>query len=189
MIIWLCGVSASGKSTALKNIFEDLGTPYLIRCKSEEHEYNIRCYRKGKILTVGRKIGHVTAGLDGVMFGIEKFKNFLKVEYSNWDHIILDGNKFIDREIMHQYLLDQNFEYKVYYFCPPLEELVKRSKIRNNGNDTRFLKNIKLREKHIEKYENIFQNEKYSKNMSRITNLNMEESNKITEEILCTIKE
>jgi hypothetical protein len=25
--------------------------------------------------------------------------------------------------------------------------------------------------------------------MSRITNLNMEESNKITEEILCTIKE
>ena len=51
------------------------------------------------------------------------------------------------------------------------------------------IKNIKLREKHIKKYENIFQNEKYSKNMFRRTNLNMEESNKITEEILCTIKE
>ena len=30
---------------------------------------------------------------------LEKFNNFLKTEYSNWKHIILDGNKFVDREL------------------------------------------------------------------------------------------
>ena len=76
-IIWICGVSASGKSTIVRNIFNDLGEPYLNRCKSKKFNYNIRCYRRGGVLTVGRKLGHVTSGLDGVMVGIEKFTNFL----------------------------------------------------------------------------------------------------------------
>ena len=189
MIIWLCGISATGKSTILKNIFDNIGTPYLHRCKSQEHEYNIRCYRRGRILTVGRKIGHVTSGLDGVMVGIEKFNNFLKTEYSNWKHIILDGNKFVDRELMHQYLLDGKFNYKLYYLDSPLELVVKRSEKRNNGNDQRFLRNIELRIKQIEKYEMILSNKNYNKNIIRKTNLNFKESNEIAQEILCTIKE
>ena len=189
MIIWLCGISATGKSTILKNVFDNIGTPCLHRCKSQEHEYNIRCYRRGRILTVGRKIGHVTSGLDGVMVGIEKFNNFLKTEYYNWKHIILDGNKFVDRELMHQYLLDGKFNYKLYYLDSPLELVVKRSEKRNNGNDQRFLRNIKLRMKQIEKYEIILSNKNYNKNIIRKTNLNLKESNEITQEILCTIKE
>ena len=186
-IIWLAGSSATGKSTVLKNVFNSLGTPKLHRCKSEKYAYNIRCYCIENTLTVGKEIGLTLAGLDGTMIGIEKFNNFLKTEYSNWSHIILDGNKFIDRELMHRHLIDGKFEYKVYYFCPPLEEILIRSEKRNNGNDIRFARNINLRKRQIEKYENIYQNEEYKKNIFKRENLNMEESNKITEEILCII--
>ena len=188
-IIWICGVSASGKSTIVRNIFNDLGEPYLNRCKSKKFNYNIRCYRRGGVLTVGRKLGHVTSGLDGVMVGIEKFTNFLRGEHNNWKHLLLDGNKFIDRELMHDYLLKERFDYKIYYICPPLKEIIKRSKKRNNGNDKRFLEKESLRQKNIDKYEKIYDNKNYKKNIIKKQNINLHESKKITEEILCTIKE
>ena len=90
---------------------------------------------------------------------------------------------------MHQYLLDGKFNYKLYYLDSPLELVVKRSEKRNNGNDQRFLRNIELRIKQIEKYEIILSNKNYNKNIIRKTNLNLKESNEITQEILCTIKE
>ena len=90
---------------------------------------------------------------------------------------------------MHQYLLDGKFNYKLYYLDSPLELVVKRSEKRNNGNDQRFLRNIELRIKQIEKYEMILSNKNYNKNIIRKTNLNFKESNEIAQEILCTIKE
>ena len=51
-IIWICGVSASGKSTIVRNIFNDLGEPYLNRCKSKKFNYNIFTFQVPSIHTI-----------------------------------------------------------------------------------------------------------------------------------------
>ena len=86
------------------------------------NEYNIRCYHTKGILTVGRKFGLTSSGLDGVTVGLQKFKKFIKKEYPLWRHMILEGNKFITNREMHDFLLEGDYDFKLY--CP--DEFLKR---------------------------------------------------------------
>ena len=92
---------------------------------------------------------------------------------------------------MHDFLLEENYDFKLYYICPPIDKILERANNRNNGVDKKFVIDAKIphQYKQHENYESIFSEEKYNKNVIRKQNLDLDESEQIVKEILCILKE
>ena len=175
MIIWITGPSASGKSTINYEVVSRLGVGY------KNKKDGIPFYSFYDIMVIGRYSGpgKTLNGTDGVMVGKDRLKKFIDTEYNNWRHILMDGTKFVREEI-----LDHLFKYdiKIFYLNSPINEIISRSEKRSTGWDKQ--NNLQKRNKEIEKYEKLFKMPKYIKNIEVRQNLNMEESQKISNEIL-----
>ena len=175
MIIWLIGPSASGKSTINYKVVERLGPGY----KNKKH--SIPFYSFDDIITIGRyhTSGRELNGTDGVMAGKDKVKKFFDIEYSKWRHMFIDGTKFVTED-MFDHLIKYNF--KVFYLSVPTKLILERSQKRNNGWDQKNTDKKRILEQ--SKYDIILNNPKYKKHIEIRENLNMEDSDNITKEIL-----
>ena len=175
MIIWITGPSASGKSTINYKVVEGLGVGY----KNKKH--SVPFYSFDDIIAIGRysKPGRTLNGTDGVMVGKNKLKKFIDMEYSNWRHMLMDGSKFVNEEILDHLL---NYNTKIFYLNTPMNKIISRSQKRNNGWDKQ--NTLQKREKEIKKYDTLFHMPKYKKNIEVRQNLNMEDSKQIVNEIL-----
>ena len=179
MIIWITGPSASGKSTINYKVIEGLGAGY----KNKKHF--VPFYSFDDIIAIGRYItpGKQLNGTDGIMVGKDKLKNFIDIEYSNWRHMLIDGNKFVNEEIF-DYLTQ--YDLKIFYINPPMHLILERSKKRNNGWDKKIT--IRKRQSEREKYNKLMHDAKYKKYIEIRENLNMKESDNIAKEILNIFK-
>jgi cytidylate kinase len=175
MIVWITGPSASGKSTINFKVVEELGVGY----KNKKHSVDF--YEFNDIIIIGRysNSGRTLNGTDGVMVGKDKLKKFIDIEYLNWRHILMDGSKFVNEEILDHLL---NYNTKIFYLNAPMDKIISRSQERNNGWDKQ--NTLQKREKEIKKYDTLFNMPKYIKNIEVRQNLNMEDSKKISNEIL-----
>ena len=169
-LIWISGVAAVGKSTVtklivskLKDHFGEIGAEGDHGYKSNSG-YKIPFQTYGNTMIIGRD-GQVLNGTDSVYLGINKFQKFIEYEYFKWraiftPNIIIEGQKFISKNTMHDFMIKNNMEYKMYYLTAPIEIVNERSKQRNNGydrnsrTDTIVQNELKQYEKVISKYKN-----------------------------------
>ena len=169
-LIWISGVAAVGKSTVtklivskLKDHFGEIGAEGDHGYKSNSG-YKIPFQTYGNTMIIGRD-GQVLNGTDSVYLGINKFQKFIEYEYFKWraiftPNIIIEGNKYISKNTMHDFMIKNNMEYKMYYLTAPIEIVNERSKQRNNGydrksrSDTIVQNELKQYEKVVSKYKN-----------------------------------
>ena len=115
----LLGLGASGKSTINYKVVESLGVGY----RNKKHSVDF--YSFNDIIAIGRysKLSETLNGTDGVMVGKDKLKKFIDVEYPNWRHILMDGSKFVNEEV-----LDHLLKYNVKFFIDvPMDKIINRS--------------------------------------------------------------
>tara|TARA_B100000287_G_scaffold306970_1_gene290120 strand:- start:450 stop:1028 length:579 start_codon:yes stop_codon:yes gene_type:complete len=154
MILWITGLSASGKSYITSGIVKNLGVGY------KNNKHNVPFYSYNDIIVLARNINEkVLRGTDGVMVGKNKLKKFIDLEYSKWRHIILDGQKFLNLEILSHLI---KYDLKIIYLKVPLHIINLRSKFRKNGWDEN--RTIKRTDNEIKKYnELLLDNSVYKK--------------------------
>tara|TARA_R110000782_G_C14688737_1_gene400901 strand:- start:164 stop:706 length:543 start_codon:yes stop_codon:yes gene_type:complete len=177
MIGWILGPTASGKSTICYKVIKNLGDGY--KCRVGK----IPCWIYNDIMVLGRydEAGYVLNGLDGVMVSKEEFVEFIDTQQSKYRHIIFEGYKtaFIKKEILDHLI---NYDLKIYYLKSPLDITTSRSKHRGNGFDKKLT--MKRRLNQYVKLNEIISDPYYKDYIVKKDNLNMEQSNRIVDEIV-----
>ena len=166
MIIWISGVGAVGKSTVTHMIKDKLKKHYSNMYEGDNPFFSSKNGYKipfstygGKVMVIGRSGKQVMYGSDGVTIGLSKFQDFLHYECFKWKpvfspHLIIEGHKFISKDAMHDYLIEKNIDYKMYYLTAPRDIIDKRSKERANGWDNR-IRTDKLITNQLESYSEL----------------------------------
>jgi len=117
----------------------------------------------GKTIVIGRNC-EILNGLDSVFVGQNRFQDFLRDVYKMWDFftptILVEGNKFVIGEKIHNFFIEEQMRYKMFYLEVPKEILDKRSKKRDNGYD-RKVRTDSLVNKEINAYNEIVTNLDY----------------------------
>jgi len=115
-IIMVCGIPCSGKSTLMRSIIEELGSP-----EDCEPMPLFRCQSHGDILIVGRYPENENfGGTDKISYGaIPKFRDFIRQEESKWKNILIEGDRFA-REKDISWLID-TYSAHIYILKVPLE--------------------------------------------------------------------
>ena len=175
MIIWITGISASGKSTMYYKVLSRLGVGY------KNMNDCIPFYTFNDIITIGRysQSGKTLNGTDGVMVSKDRFKRFIDTEYQNYRHILIEGNKFTTEEVLDHLL---KYDLKVFHLTASLEETLVRSRKRNTGFDNNKI-TLQFSKNHIKRYERLYNKTKYKKNIEIRPNLNIKDSNNTADEI------
>jgi len=175
MLIWITGISASGKSTMYYKVLSRLGVGY-----KNINDW-IPFYSFNDIATVGRYAhsGKTLNGTDGVMVSKDRFKRFLDTEYQNHRHILIEGDKFVTEGLLDHLL---QYDLKIFYLDTPLEKTLARSKNRNNGYDNYIT--VQFRMNQTIRYEKLYNKTKYEKIIEIRPNLNIKDSSNTAEEII-----
>ena len=171
------------------------------KCKREyegkDHAYTSKQGYKvpfstyGSVMVIGRN-SQVLNGSDSVMLGITRIKWFLHYEYFKWQSIftptiLIEGNKFMSDNRIHDFMIKEKMKYEMYYLKVPVEILDKRSKKRANGYDLR-IRTKKMVERELCNYNDIITNEKYRKNIKVRNSVNKKRCKMIADEIFGVIK-
>ena len=163
MIIWIVGMSCVGKSTIFRRIIDSYNKGELIT----PTKY-FQCIKFDNFLIIGGRYYNKTKnpGSDYIFAGKDKFKEFIKQEYPKHENMLIEGQKFLRKEILHW--LIENYKIKIYYLSADRKFLNERSEVRNGWwdkkrsdirTDKEFKKmNILLNDKEISKYVEILQN-------------------------------
>ena len=194
MIIWISGVAAVGKSTVTKSIVSKLKDHYGEIGAEGDHGYKsnngykIPFQTYGNTMIIGRE-GQVLNGTDSVYLGVNKFKKVIEYEYFKWraiftPNIIIEGHKFISKNTMHDFMIKNNIEYKMYYLKAPMEIMDDRSKKRGNGYD-RNIRTTNMIEKQLVEYDKVIS--KYKNNVEVRSSQTWEDCENIATEIFETL--
>ena len=109
MIIWIAGMSCVGKSTIIRKIISnyDKGEDY----KPQKY---FHCTKFENFLLIGGRYYNKTTnpGSDYIFAGKDRFKNFMEQEYPKHKNMLIEGQKFFRKEILH-WLID-NLKYIIY---------------------------------------------------------------------------
>ena len=91
MIVLIGGVPCSGKSTLVRDIFGELGTPEYV-----EPMKGFPCEKRGDVLILGRyPEGEIFGGTDRIgMNVIPLFRDFINQEALKHKHILIEGDRF-----------------------------------------------------------------------------------------------
>ena len=189
-LIWISGVAAVGKSTVAKSIVSKLKDHYGEIGVEGDHGYKSNSGYKipfqtyGNTMIVGRE-GQVLNGTDSVYLGVNKFQKFVEYEYFKWraiftPNIIIEGHKFISKNTMHDFMIKNNIEYKMYYLKAPMEIMDDRSKKRGNGYD-KNIRTTNMIEKQLVEYDKVIS--KYKSNVEIRSSESWEDCENIATEI------
>ena len=173
MIIWIIGLSTSGKSTVHKKVVEKL--PKGQKQKKSSSSNNVVSFMVyGDIISMGSA---PMRGTDGASFNQKDFIEFIDNEYSNWKHILVEGNIFANKNVFNHMT---KYDFKVFYLDLPMYEIINRSKNRNQAWDKK--RTDRRTQNEINKYEDL-KNE--FKSYFRVRqNLSMKNTEFIANEIL-----
>jgi len=125
-IIAIIGAPAVGKSSLLKLVTRELGTPELI-----EPQKLFRCTKYNDILCLGQYNSAEFSGTDSWSYSVlgkGVFESFIAEQVKNYRHIIFEGDRLTSKVEW----LTENYDTKVFILNISLEEEKKRQDARGN---------------------------------------------------------
>jgi hypothetical protein len=185
MIIWLAGISCVGKSTIMRDIISKFPEGEKVR----PTKY-FDCIKFDNFIIIGGRYYRKTSnpGSDYIFAGKDRFKNFMEQEYPKHKNMLIEGQKFFRKEILH-WLID-NYELKIYYLSVDINTLDERSTDRGGWWDKK--RTDKRTNNEIKKMNNLINDKKISQHLEILQNNTMtdiDNNAKIIERWLVTNKD
>jgi len=125
-IIAIIGAPAVGKSSLLKLVTRELGTPELI-----EPQKLFRCTKYNDILCLGQYNSAEFSGTDSWSYSVlgkGVFESFIAEQVKNYRHIIFEGDRLTSKVEW----LTENYDTKVFILTTSLKEEQARQDARGN---------------------------------------------------------
>ena len=106
MIVWISGLSCSGKSTIVKNIVrnqdDNIGDIVLRKGNLIEPTEYFDCIQFEDFTVIGGRYysDQTNPGSDRIFAGADRFKDFIIQEYNNHKNFLIEGSRFFRKEII-----------------------------------------------------------------------------------------
>ena len=178
MIVWISGLSCSGKSTIVKNIVrnqDDKGN--LI----EPTQY-FNCIQFEDFTVIGGRYysDKPNPGSDKIFAGADRFKDFIIQEYNNHKNFLIEGSRFFRKEVL-DWLVSE-YELKIFHIKTDRSIIEERSKNRNDWWDKQ--RTDRRTDNELKKFDKILNDNILKQHITVYENNTMEDSKSITKDIL-----
>ena len=186
MIVWITGLSCSGKSTIVKNIV-----------RSQDDDVGGLTIRKGELITptkyfdciqfenftvIGGRYytDQTNPGSDRIYAGKDRFKEFITQEYNNHKNFLIEGSRFFRKEIL-EWLVNE-YELKIYHIETDRSKVEERSKDRNGWWDRQ--RTDRRTDNELKKFNEILNDDNLKQYITVVRNDKIEDIDKISKEVL-----
>lgn len=186
MIVWISGLSCSGKSTIVKNIVrnqdDNIGDIVLRKGNLIEPTEYFDCIQFEDFTVIGGRYysDQTNPGSDRIFAGADRFKDFIIQEYNNHKNFLIEGSRFFRKEILDW--LVSKYELKIFHIETDRSIIEERSKDRNSWWDKE--RTDRRTDNELKKFDKILNDNILKQHITVYENNTMEDSKSITKNIL-----
>ena len=186
MIVWISGLSCSGKSTIVKNIVrnqdDNIGDIVLRKGNLIEPTEYFDCIQFEDFTVIGGRYysDQTNPGSDRIFAGADRFKDFIIQEYNNHKNFLIEGSRFFRKEILDW--LVSKYELKIFHIETDRSIIEERSKDRNSWWDKQ--RTDRRTDNELKKFDKILNDNILKQHITVYENNTMEDSKSITKNIL-----
>ena len=186
MIVWISGLSCSGKSTIVKNIVrnqdDNIGDIVLRKGNLIEPTEYFDCIQFEDFTVIGGRYysDQTNPGSDRIFAGADRFKDFIIQEYNNHKNFLIEGSRFFRKEILDW--LVSKYELKIFHIETDRSIIEERSKDRNSWWDKE--RTDRRTDNELKKFDKILNDNILKQHITVYENNTMEDNKSITKNIL-----
>jgi len=186
MIVWISGLSCSGKSTIVKNIVEsqnkNFGDIVIKEGTLVEPTKYFNCIQFEDFTVIGGRYysDQTNPGSDRIFAGADRFKDFIIQEYNNHKNFLIEGSRFFRKEVL-DWLVSE-YELKIFHIETDRSIIEERSKDRNDWWDKQ--RTDRRTDNELKKFDKILNDNILKQHITVYENNTMEDSKSITKNIL-----
>ena len=186
MIVWISGLSCSGKSTIVKNIVEsqnkNFGDIVIKEGTLVEPTKYFNCIQFEDFTVIGGRYysDQTNPGSDRIFAGADRFKDFIIQEYNNHKNFLIEGSRFFRKEVL-DWLVSE-YELKIFHIETDRSIIEERSKDRNGWWDKQ--RTDRRTDNELKKFDKILNDNILKQYITVYENNTMEDSKSITKNIL-----
>ena len=186
MIVWISGLSCSGKSTIVKNIVEsqnkNFGDIVIKEGTLVEPTKYFNCIQFEDFTVIGGRYysDATNPGSDKIFAGADRFKDFIIQEYNNHKNFLIEGSRFFRKEVL-DWLVSE-YELKIFHIETDRSIIEERSKDRNGWWDKQ--RTDRRTDNELKKFDKILNDNILKQHITVYENNTMEDSKSITKNIL-----
>ena len=186
MIVWISGLSCSGKSTIVKNIVrnqdDNIGDIVLRKGNLIEPTEYFDCIQFEDFTVIGGRYysDQTNPGSDRIFAGADRFKDFIIQEYNNHKNFLIEGSRFFRKEILDW--LVSKYELKIFHIETDRSIIEERSKDRNGWWDKE--RTDRRTDNELKKFDKILNDNILKQHITVYENNTMEDNKSITKNIL-----
>ena len=186
MIVWISGLSCSGKSTIVKNIVEsqnkNFGDIVIKEGTLVEPTKYFNCIQFEDFTVIGGRYysDQTNPGSDRIFAGADRFKDFIIQEYNNHKNFLIEGSRFFRKEVL-DWLVSE-YELKIFHIETDKSIIEERSKDRNGWWDKQ--RTDRRTDNELKKFDKILNDNILKQYITVYENNTMEDSKSITKNIL-----
>ena len=186
MIVWISGLSCSGKSTIVKNIVEsqnkNFGDIVIKEGTLVQPTKYFDCIQFEDFTVIGGRYysDQTNPGSDRIFAGADRFKDFIIQEYNNHKNFLIEGSRFFRKEVL-DWLVSE-YELKIFHIETDRSIIEERSKDRNDWWDKQ--RTDRRTDNELKKFDKILNDNILKQHITVYENNTMEDSKSITKNIL-----
>ena len=186
MIVWISGLSCSGKSTIVKNIVEsqnkNFGDIVIKEGTLVQPTKYFDCIQFEDFTVIGGRYysDQTNPGSDRIFAGADRFKDFIIQEYNNHKNFLIEGSRFFRKEVL-DWLVSE-YELKIFHIETDRSIIEERSKDRNGWWDKQ--RTDRRTDNELKKFDKILNDNILKQYITVYENNTMEDSKSITKNIL-----
>lgn len=186
MIVWISGLSCSGKSTIVKNIVrnqdDNIGDIVLRKGNLIKPTKYFDCIQFEDFTIIGGRYysDQTNPGSDRIFAGADRFKDFIIQEYNNHKNFLIEGSRFFRKEVL-DWLVSE-YELKIFHIETDRSIIEERSKDRNGWWDKQ--RTDRRTDNELKKFDKILNDNILKQHITVYENNTMEDSKSITKNIL-----
>ena len=186
MIVWISGLSCSGKSTIVKNIVrnqdDNIGDIVLRKGNLIKPTKYFDCIQFEDFTVIGGRYysDQTNPGSDRIFAGADRFKDFIIQEYNNHKNFLIEGSRFFRKEVLDW--LVSGYELKIFHIETDRSIIEERSKDRNGWWDKQ--RTDRRTDNELKKFDKILNDNILKQHITVYENNTMEDSNNIAKEIV-----
>ena len=186
MIVWISGLSCSGKSTIVKNIVEsqnkNFGDIVIKEGTLVQPTKYFDCIQFEDFTVIGGRYysDQTNPGSDRIFAGADRFKDFIIQEYNNHKNFLIEGSRFFRKEVL-DWLVSE-YELKIFHIETDRSIIEERSKDRNGWWDKQ--RTDRRTNNELKKFDKILNDNILKQHITVYENNTMEDSKSITKNIL-----
>ena len=186
MIVWISGLSCSGKSTIVKNIVEsqnkNFGDIVIKEGTLVQPTKYFDCIQFEDFTVIGGRYysDQTNPGSDRIFAGADRFKDFIIQEYNNHKNFLIEGSRFFRKEVL-DWLVSE-YELKIFHIETDRSIIEERSKDRNGWWDKQ--RTDRRTDNELKKFDKILNDNILKQHITVYENNTMEDSKSITKNIL-----